>query len=202
MAFHECRILDLSVWFRCIALCLLFVWGPVRAEPLNVAVGEWPPYIAKDLPFHGLIPHIVSEALAAHDIELKFHFMDWQSAYDQTRAGKMDASIGWIKNEVRMQEVFFSKPISYSTTTFFHQKKKAFTWDEFSDLKRLKIGAVRGYSYGDEFDQAHARGALTVQVFETEELAFAALLAEQIDLLPSETQVGEALLRQYPPAQA
>lgn len=187
----------------CLALCWLSLVVPAaQAQTLNVAVGAWPPYIAQDLPFHGLIPHVVSEALATQDIQVKFHFMDWQSAYDQTRAGKMDASVGWIKNEVRMQEVLFSKPISYSTTTFFHQKKKAFTWDEFADLKRLKIGVVRGYSYGDEFDQAHAKGQLEVQLFETEELAFAALLAGQIDLLPAETKVGEALLKQFPAAQA
>lgn len=184
-----------------LSLVLLMVPG-LHAQTLNVAVGDWPPYISRDLPFHGLIPHITSEALATQGIQVKFHFMDWQSAYELTRDGRMDASVGWIKNEARQKEVLFSKPVSYSTTTFFHSKKLAFTWDEIADLKRFRIGVVRGYSYGDEFDQAHANGALMVEVFATEELAFAALLAGQIDLLPAEDKVGETLLTQFPAAQA
>ncbi|OHD26795.1 MAG: hypothetical protein A2086_00875 [Spirochaetes bacterium GWD1_27_9] len=73
---------------------------------------------------------------------------------------------------------------------FFLRKEDAgkYKFEAFNDLKGVKIGATKGFSYSDEFWKAYDDGILTLDVITKNELQMDKLLAKRIDLMPLNTQ--------------
>ncbi len=201
-----------SGWPRKLLLGLLGLLAAVSvmAEPMydsasamhmpkkfvHLAVGDWPPYIDQSLPHQGLLAQIARAALSEQGLQVKWHFMDWNQALAQARAGQIDASLGWSRNAEREKDLLFSDPVSYATLVFFHSEKKAFSWDSMSDLSHLRIAIVEGYNYGERFEHARREGTLKLTVYATEQQAIEALISGKVDLFPSDVQVGKAMLMQ------
>lgn len=177
----------------------LFV-PPAQAEPEKVAIsiGEWPPYVSSELPFLGLMSHIVDAAFELERISPDYEFTDWESAYQDVMSGNGKVSFGWIKDQKREAEVLFSESIAYLTLSFFHHRSKPFSWETYDDLTGLRIGVIKGYSYGDEFELARKKGLLTITEYDSAEKAFTALIRQQLDLLPSDIVVGESVIARLP----
>ena len=78
----------------------------------------------------------------------------------------------------------------------YHHKSYLFDWDTLEDLKGIHIGVTRGYSYGEEFDNAVKSGELKVQIVRKDELNFKKILAGRIDIFPYNKRAGYYMLRQ------
>lgn len=161
---------------------------------VTIPVGDWPPYVSAEKPFDGILPHIVTAAFELQDIKTAYRHTDWTRAYGQVKNATHPVSIGWMHDSSRADDMYFSEPITHITLSFFHRKKMNFRWKNLASLKRYRIGFVTGYSYGDEFNEAIKQGTYQVTEFATPLDAFNALLSSEIDLLPSDTIVGQAIL--------
>jgi ABC-type amino acid transport substrate-binding protein len=163
---------------------------------IDIVVGEWPPYTTPQKPFKGILSHIVSAAYETQNLGTNYQFTDWPTAYKQTQTDDPIVSIGWVHDSERAEDMYFSDPISHITLSFFHRKDMEFTWYSLDDLKTNKVGYVKGYSYGDSFNQAVEGKHLTAIEFDNPQQAFQALLLGKVDLVPSDNIVGQHILNE------
>lgn len=166
----------------------------LSSNTIDIAVGDWSPYISTSEPFKGVLSHIVTESYKLQNTNVQYHFIGWNEAYRGLQSLDFPVSIGWIKNEPRTQEMYFSDPITHVTLSFFHHRNLNFTWKTLEDLEPYKIATVKGFNYGDKFSEAI--NARHLQIFEFEDAtdAFNALLNHKVDLVPSDILVGKSLL--------
>ena len=169
-----------------------------QASNVKIAVGEWPPYSSQQLPYGGLIPHLVRNALSEQNIKVEFEYMPWKQAYKKTLAGEYDATVGWIETANRKKEMHFSQAISYTTIGFFHRKESLVSWEDLTELAELKVGVVPGYSYGASLDKALKDDLLSSLSFDSDIKVLKGLIEGEIDLFPADYRVGRYLLDELP----
>lgn len=166
-------------------------------ETLSIATGDYPPGYSEYAPHYGYTLHVVEEAFAQVGIEVKYHFLPWKRAFEDTRLGESyDATCCWFLSEDRETFFYVSDPvIETEGFYFFHLKEKAFDWHQLSDLQPLRIGATRGYTLGDEFYAAEAAGELEVMWVNQDIQALRMLRLGRVDIVPLDTMAGYELIR-------
>ena len=189
----------LAITFGFVFSLSLLTVEPVGAEDrkLTLGVGEWPPYSGQDVHKFGLLSLLASEVLNEAGYQSTLVQDDWGVIYDQTRGGKIDFSVGWLKSEARQKEVLFSTPIVYASNVFFHHKDLPFSWDSLEDLSGLRIGITKGYSYGESFREARKLFNLRVSEANTDLDNVRRLVDGKIDLFLVEQKVGRHILDQH-----
>ena len=161
---------------------------------MRVAIGEWRPFVSKDLQHYGLAARIVTEAFAAEGIDVEYRFYPWKRAYLETLQGDQDATAIWTRTPDRVGEVEFSDPVLTAGKVFFHRQGADFSWQDMTDLAGLRVGATRGYGYGDAFDQAAEAGELSVEYVNSDKQNFEKLIRGRIDVFPMTKAVGYSIL--------
>ncbi len=70
---------------------LIFISFYVQAlfatDVIRITNGEWAPYLSNKLPNKGFASHIVREAFAAVEIEVKYGFFPWKRSYKLAKEG-------------------------------------------------------------------------------------------------------------------
>ena len=161
---------------------------------MRVAIGEWPPFVSKNLAHYGLAARIVTEAFARSGIDVEYRFYPWKRAYLETTQGDQDATAIWTRTPDRIGEVAFSDPVLVAEKVFFHLQGNEISWQSVTDLADLRIGATRGYGYGDAFDQAVEKGTLDVEYVNSDKQNFDKLIRGRIDVFPMTKAVGYSIL--------
>jgi polar amino acid transport system substrate-binding protein len=166
--------------------------------PLKISAGEWPPFLGEHLPDNGTAAVLIRELFANAGYRVEFHFLPWARAYHDTAAGRYDATAIWMFAENRLSDYLYSDAVLEEKFVLFHLKQRPLAWKTLADLKNLQLGGGLGYSYGPAFDQALARGELTVTRVNSTEQNFRRLLAGRIDAFGEEIQVGYHVLQNMP----
>lgn len=149
-----------------------------RIKSVTIAVGEWSPYISKNLPGFGPVAQDVLRTFAKENVVVEFKWYPWKRAYILSRDGNIDATVPWGETEQRREEFYFSeKPLTNSIDSIFYIKGKPIVWSKFQDLKGYSIGGTLGYSYSDEFDHAIQSKLFRYSVAKTDLLNLQRLLA-------------------------
>jgi len=166
-------------------------------EKLNVATGEWAPYISETLPSYGSVSKIVNLIFENANVELQYGFFPWSRAYEEAKKGNdWQITTAWVKNSEREIDFYFSVPIYEIKSVVFHIRDSGFEWSEPRDLTNYIIGATQGYSYGPIFARGEKQGWLKVDRVSKEILNFRKLLRGRVDGAVSALDVGEELIRQ------
>ena len=95
-----------------------------------------------------------------------------------------------IKPE-RQEYLIYAKEshIDFSWNFFIRKEDEGkFKFENYEDLKGLKIGATQGIAYTKDFWKAHEDGILTLDIIPKNEVQIEKLLAKRIDLVPMNTQ--------------
>ncbi len=164
-------------------------------DTIRLTTGKWQPFTSKSAPHYGVASHIVTEAFALVDVEVKYGFFPWKRAMKLAREGKWDGSAIWYDTEERRENFFYSDPIVPSTQSFFHLKSYQFDWDQFEDLADLRVGGTSEYSYGAEFDTAEEAGVFQTHRAISDEVGLTNLLKGRIDVFPGELLVTYEQIR-------
>ena len=181
------------------ALFLTFS-GASAAEAVRITNGEWPPFTSPQLPHGGPFSRIVLEAFELEGVRIEFGFFPWKRAYEYARSGTWDGSVGWAKAPRHMDDFFMSIPIISVDKVLIHLKSTHFDWESIADLKRWRVGAVAGYSYGDDWDSAVENGALQVETTTLDEQNIKKLLQKRVDVVAIERDVARHLIQtRFPP---
>lgn len=173
-------------------LCCAGFLAHAKQPGLVLEVGAWPPYIDFAAANNGAVSKIVLDAFAAAGVSARVKEVSWKAA--EERIGEREAvSFGWIKTPERVARWRYSDAICTSTTFLVSRRSAPVRWANLADLKGMKVGWSRGYSYGDKFDALRPN----LQVFEmpSDEIGLRRLLAGSVDAMPMDSLVAKELLQ-------
>jgi len=167
---------------------LLFLMSGLHSkEVITLAIGEWAPYTSSTEKNGKIAEHIVMEAFALEDIEVKYKYFPWKRARILVQRGDELGTFPWYKTPQRQKDFIFSKEaIMVSKTVFFHLKSLNLQWSKYEDLREYKIGATLGFYYTTYLNNQ----GLKVEEVPREEMNFKKMLLRRIDMVPSDFYVG------------
>lgn len=169
-------------------------------EPVRIAIGEWPPYLAKNLPHYGVAAHIVKEAFQAGGLDVEFQFLPWGRVLVYVEGGRFDTSILWVETEERAKTLLFSDVVMEGEAVFFYNVENPLKWQTYQDLGDKRFGGLISASY-PWFEAAKAQGIdMDMELVTDEHQNFSKLISGRIDAFSLDKLVGLHLLQQNFPA--
>lgn len=185
---------------------------------VEVAVGEWKPFITEDFEGYGEITELVSAILEQMDHKPDYQFMSWGQAEKIVRKNEKDSeprvTFPYRDSNKRRREFLISdQPVFENCIRFFYNEKKINQNQplEISSIDELKsksltIGYVSeggGYQYPKKLDSLLQRKGVGSQ-FDTLYEAFSKLVdldQKNVQVVPEVQAVGEELLYEFFPEQ-
>lgn len=199
------RLATRVVQVVCIIGALAFnPFGVMGSEaPLSVTLSayEFPPLIGQNLPFGGIMTHIVRESFKLGGVEAKFVFLPNNRAIAGVMRGLYDGTYGWTHTQERDQYLLFSRnAIHENRNVFFQRAGEIYPWRRLTDLKAYKVGDTLGNFYSAEFTAFRDVPGVRVEEAGGDLANMKKLLSGHIDLFPAEEEVGRyLLLRNFSP---
>ncbi len=124
------------------------------------------------------------------DITFEFRFMPWKRCELSLENNEAWGAIPFVRTPERENKFYFSEPLFTREGRFFYYNpkgmRKQIIFNELSDLKKYRIGGVRGYYYTDDFQNA----GLRVVYVASDEQNFIMLKMQRVDLIPADEAVG------------
>jgi ABC-type amino acid transport substrate-binding protein len=163
-------------------ILLLWAAGLAQAETLNIFGDEaYAPvvYLRAGEPA-GVLPRLLSriEAITGDHYHLKL--FPWKRSYELAARGE-GAIIGLTRTHARLDLFDFSGPLYDDDIQIVTLRERSFTYSGIGDLQGKAVGGVHGASYGDEADEAIARGVLVIERDKNQNAQLRKLLAGRLD---------------------
>jgi len=176
--------------------------GATQAAPkvLIIATSELPPYVSasdQDSFLSELLPKVAKEM----GVKFEFRFMPWPRCERAVEDLQVWATMPYVPTPEREQKFLFSEPLYAKQTLLFYYSPTdqgyPRTFTTLEELKRFKIGGVRGYYYEALFNEA----GLNLELTTSEDSSFKKLRAGRVDLVPAVDSVGWDVIRKNFPAE-
>lgn len=152
-------------WMR-IVLCAMLgsaalTIAAARAQTPVFTTLEWPPYVSESLPDGGASTAVVRAAFRAAGGDVAFRFAPWARAVEMAIDGAdgVVAVFPMYENDER-DGVVCTRPIGFGPLGFAQPAAAPVVWATLTDVARLRIGVVRGFSNTMEFDRMAEEGLL------------------------------------------
>ena len=162
-------------------------------SPMTLAYVDFPPYEYeyKGEP-RGILVEIVNTVFQRAGIQLELIHYPFQRAYEETRKGSIDGLFNFYKTPERLKDFDYSDPIIDNPLVLFVHKDSEFEFSgNIHDLAGLRVGAIHGYTYGQEFDQSEL---FIIDYANSHEANFQKLILGRIDVYPCDKLVGKYIL--------
>ena len=173
-----------------------FLSSSASSKTLKIGTGEYTPFLGKNIYKQGFVNHIVAEVFEKAGYKVKFKYFPWARSYVETKRGKVDISTYWYANEQRKKENFLSDPVTSEELVFFYSKTNPMkSWKNLRDLKGLRIGVTRGYTYTKEFWDLGKKGIFKLDVTKADINNFKKLIRGRIDIFPAGKVPGLEIIR-------
>lgn len=168
-------------------LCLLLSPGAAgAAEPLPIAfdAGNPPAMWGQGQAVRGVQPALMAAAAQEAGLTLRMSGMPWPRAMDGLARGEYCVG-GAYRNAERAARYLFSEPIREETVVAVAllARKPLPALHQASDLRGLRVGLHRGWSYGEELDAALQDPALQVTRLTFGNRLFLALESGKVDVV-------------------
>lgn len=175
-----------------ILICCLF-FGNSALSQVTLGYVDFPPYeYQKDNKPEGILVDIVTRIFKKAKIPVKLKYLPFKRALLNTRSGEIDGLFNFYKTAERVPFYDYSEPIIKNYLVFFVLKDSNIRFQKIEDLKGLKVGVIRGYTYGKEFD----KNTLFSRESNNSHIAnFKKLKLGRIDIYPCDSIVGKYLIR-------
>ncbi len=146
---------------------------------------NWPPFTPnkQGLATEGLSLSLMQEIFSRLGIEVEVELFPQKRMLSLLKKGKKDGATVISKNANRQKFLEYTDPIfiKKGVIYFLAERKPPIEWENFGDLKGLRIGLVSGHNYGDEFNQAVKKYNLSIQHVTRIEQNFDKLIGRRID---------------------
>lgn len=128
---------------------------PAKADPqpVTLIVGEALDENGKVKPLRAWQQKLFDYLEQELDIKFEVRMYPWARAERNARGGA-GLIFGLPKNPERQRELRYSDPAVRNTLWLVTRSDATFPFESLADLKGKTIGAVRGYGYGEEFEQS------------------------------------------------
>ena len=143
---------------KAIIILLVFIFSAsfayAQEKTIVAAADPWPPFTDPSSPQQGISLEIVRAAYKTQGYTVEMNFIPWARAEGMVKAGKYDIlPVTWMTNK-RKEYLLYSDAYVVNELKFIKQKDDPFEYNGISSLDGKKVGVVRGYGYGDEFQNA------------------------------------------------
>jgi polar amino acid transport system substrate-binding protein len=136
----------------------------------------------------GMLVDLVAEAYRRAGQPVEIRLMPWARCLGEARTGTVDGVFSSFKLPEREEFLAFSKePLTTQVIAFFARLDSPLSFDgDLGKLREVKIGVIKGTSYGRKFDVAVADGTLrNVQESNSVDSNLKKLAFGRVDLIPS-----------------
>lgn len=147
----------------------------------------------------GLYPTLIYTALQASGMGAKLDARPWKRCIAELDDAKVGVG-GIYKNQDRLQKYDFSEAIFVEKMAVYFHVSRPVAFDGIASLAGKRVGVVRGWSYGDAFDQAVKDGKIAVEEVASDAQNFQKLAARRLDVVLAIEEAGAALLKTHPSA--
>jgi len=141
----------------------------------------------------GLYPAILRVALARCHDNVHVEAKPWKRAFAEIDKGL--AGIGGLyKNAERLARYDFSDPIHVENIAVYYRRAKPVDFRMVADLYGKRVGVLRGWSYGDDFDRASRDGSIATEEVSSDRSNFLKLKDGRVDAILAVEESGRANL--------
>jgi polar amino acid transport system substrate-binding protein len=181
----------ISGWLLTLSLLLLICSSHLRAQQvITLSTGEYPPLNSQRLKHNGLIPHIIREAFKLEGVEVRFEFSPWKRAYIRSQAGEVQGTAQFLYSEERAKEHYYSDPVIEEKVVWFHLKSTPFQWQQLSDLRDIRVGRLRGFTYSAPLYEAIEDRQFETELADEPQQVFEMMLRGRVDIFPENIDIG------------
>ncbi|MCV2884848.1 transporter substrate-binding domain-containing protein [Aestuariibacter sp. AA17] len=165
-------------------------------ERVVIATMEFPPQTSMGILQKGFVNRVIEAAFEQAGIEVRFVFLPWARALEDTKNGKYHAlSYGYFSVE-RLEHFLYSDKMTTDHLSLFARKDKAPNgWASLSELKHLRLGLTRGYVYNNDIKDLAENLANNVSIVNTDTQNLHMLVRNRVDIFPIEELAGLYLLQ-------
>ncbi len=188
------------VLLRAFLLYVMLALGwPVvcRAEPLVVLVD------AGNAPFMynstgvdtaaGVYPSVLQIAFARMGVPLVVKAVPWKRAIQELELAS--AGVGGIyKNDERAAKFDYSDPLFVERIAVYYNSQRPIDFHTVRDLIGKRVGVIRGWSYGDDWDLARKNDQLVVEEVNGDQQNFKKLASGRLDAVLAIVESGDRVL--------
>lgn len=128
--------------------------GVAAGKEIHLTTTNWEPYNGDLLPNYGFTSEIISQAFKRVGYKVRFTFLPWSRAYEDTRKGKYDGLYASYYSKERAEIFALSDPYISGPLVLCSRNDRAIEFKTLRDLSSYRIGVVRGYVNTPEFDKA------------------------------------------------
>lgn len=146
----------------CLLLAALSARGGERV--LRFVSADWPPYIGSTLPGQGPIAVALRDAYRSVGVSLVIEFHPWvRSVYLAEHDPGYAGYLVDYDSEAARRQFLFSDVIAISPLGIAERAEQPLVWELVEDLRRYRLGVVRGYVNTAELDALIARGEIAAE---------------------------------------
>jgi len=150
-----------------------------------LAYVDFPPYSWQESGrAKGVQVQIVNSIFKNAHIELELIYLPFKRAYQDVKEGKIDGLFNFYQTPERMQWFDYSASFIKNPLVIFKKNNRQI---DINNLQGLKVGVMRGYTYGNEFDN---NSTFTRYIIDSHKSAFLLLKKNRIDIYPCDYRVG------------
>lgn len=200
---HPC--LDRRRWLigGCIPMASsLLPRGAWARKPVRIAVdSQNPPFMYADREGRprGVYPLLLRAVFEELGEPLELLPLPWVRALNGLDRGEHGVG-GLFANQERLAKFDYGQPLLVETVRLYVRRGGLRQFNSLQDLRGLRVGVLRGWSYGDEFDAARRDALFQVEVVSTDKQNFGKLERDFLDAVLAVEQTGEAVMAEgnYP----
>ncbi|MBU3917199.1 transporter substrate-binding domain-containing protein [bacterium] len=167
-----------------------------NAQSVTLGYVDFPPYEfeSTDGRAEGVLVEIVQTVFQKADIPLELKFLPFQRALTTAQAGTIDGLFNFYKNPERLEHFDYSYPVINNPLVLFVMKDSTLTFNgNLDSLSGKKIGVLRGYTYGKDFDD---NSLFVKDISSSHPSNLKKLALGRIDAYPCDRLVGIFIARQ------
>ncbi len=163
---------------------------------INVDEANSPFMFGKGGKAEGIYPALLAAAFKRMKVEVSIEPKPWKRAIQEIDEGT--AGVGGIyKNAERLKKYDYSEQLFSEKLVIYFNKANPVNYTKIDDLKGKRVGVLRGWSYGDDFDNARKAGAFLTEEIGSDDQNFQKLDLGRLDAVVAVSESGADLMVKY-----
>ncbi len=189
--------MHLRCWL-CSLLCTGIAACAAPAAPIliNVDIANPPFMYGHQGKAMGVYPGLIQAAFRHMGIPVLIEAKPWNRALMESENGSAGMG-GLYKNSERLTKFDYSDQLFVERLVVYFNMLKPVAFSGAEDLKGKRIGVIRGWSYGDDFDRMRKDGDFRVEAVASDDQNFRKLEAQRLDAVITIREAGAVLAPKY-----
>lgn len=178
-----------------ILLAALLFWASSAKSAETIVVDQANPPFMYEIKgkVAGIYPALIREAFQRMGEDIQLSALPWKRALNDVDRGLVGIG-GLYKTKTRVAVLDFSDRLFEEVIQIYVVQGKSFPYDGIRSLYGRKIGVLRGWSYGEEFDAAVAAGKIKIEEVSGDMQNFEKLAAGRLDIVLAIRESAEIVI--------